>query len=239
MDTTAELTPVALVTGGSKGLGRALVSELAARGWSVVFDARGGAALRRVSAELGEHGTAIEGDVADPDHRAQLIRAVTRIGRLDLLVNNASELGPSPLATLDRFPQAELEHVLRVNVLAPFALLQLALPHLVSAKGIVVNVTSDAAVEPYAGWGGYGGSKAALDQLSAVLGAEQPGIGVYAFDPGDMRTEMHQAAFPGEDISDRPPAETVVPALMALLDERPPSGRYRATDLLARTVGAS
>jgi NAD(P)-dependent dehydrogenase (short-subunit alcohol dehydrogenase family) len=222
MDTSTETEPVAMVTGGSRGLGLAIAHELVGRGWSVVVDARDGDALRRAALELGEQVIAVEGDVADPGHRADVMRAVARFGRL-----------------LDRYPQEELERVFRVNVHAPLALIQLALPYLVASSGIVIDVTSDAAVEPYERWGGYGASKAALDQITAVLAAEQSAISVYAFDPGDMRTQMHQAAFPGEDISDRPLPEMVVPALMALINNRPPSGRYRASDLLARTAGPS
>jgi NAD(P)-dependent dehydrogenase (short-subunit alcohol dehydrogenase family) len=173
----------------------------------------------------------VPGDVADPVHRAELATAVARAGRLDLIVNNASTLGPSPLPGLDRYPVDALEEVFRTNTLAPLALTQALLPYL-APGGTVVNVTSDAAVEAYEGWGGYGASKAALDQISAVLGAEHPEIRVYAFDPGDMRTAMHQEAYPGEDISDRPEPETVVPGLLRLLEDAPPSGRYRASDLL-------
>jgi NAD(P)-dependent dehydrogenase (short-subunit alcohol dehydrogenase family) len=220
--------PVALVTGASRGLGLATARALAARGWSLVLDARGGAELEAATAGLGA--TTLAGDVADPVHRAQLVHAVRRSGRLDLLLNNASVLGPSPQPALRAYPLDALRAVYEVNVLAPLALVQDLLPLLTG--GTVVNISSDAAVEAYEGWGGYGSAKAALDQLSAVLAAEEPTLRVHAFDPGDMRTELHQQAFPGEDISDRPLPETVVPALLRLLDERPPSGRYRAADLL-------
>ena len=223
---------VAVITGGSRGLGYALARELSGREWDVVVDGRDADALSRSVASLPGRLVAVPGDVADEAHRIELARAARRLGPLSLVVNNASVLGPSPMPTLDRYPLDELEHVLRVNTIAPLGLVQLLLPDLVGADGAVVNVTSDAAVEAYEGWGGYGASKAALERLSAVLGAEQAGIRVYAFDPGDMRTRMHQDAFPGEDISDRPEPETVVPALLRLLDERPPSGRYRASDLL-------
>ena len=173
------------------------------------------------------------GDVADADHRAALVATATELGRLDLLVNNASVLGPSPQPALADYPLDVLGDLYRVNVLAPLGLVQAALPLLRASGGTIVNVTSDAAVEGYEGWGGYGSSKAALEQLSNVLAAEQPELRVYWFDPGDMRTAMHQEAFPGEDISDRPEPESVVPALQRLLAERPPSGRYRAADLLA------
>lgn len=227
--------PTAIVTGTSAGLGRAVATELAARGWTLVVDARRPGPLSELAAELGPAVTAIPGDVADPGHRAELL-AATR-GRLDLLVNNASVLGPSPLPPLAEYPLDALAEVYRVNVLAPLALTQLLLPLLVAADGVLVNVSSDAAVEPYETWGGYGSSKAALDQLTAVLGAElATKLRVYAFDPGDMRTDMHQLAFPGEDISDRPEPHTVVPALLRLVDERPASGRYRVGELAAVTA---
>jgi NAD(P)-dependent dehydrogenase (short-subunit alcohol dehydrogenase family) len=216
----------ALITGASKGLGRALAGELAARGWLLVVDARNPGSL---AAELSE-AVVIPGDVTDPRHRDALTAAVDALGRLDLLVNNASELGPSPLPTLTRLPLEALRRIYETDVVAPLALVQALAPLLRQAGGIVVNVSSDAAVEPYPGWGGYGSAKAALDQLSAVLAAEEPDLRVYALDPGDMRTDMHQAAFPGEDITDRPEPATVVPALLRLLDARPPSGRYRAAD---------
>ena len=230
----------ALITGGSKGFGLALATSLVEDGWSVVIDGRDPSALRIAvqtlqTASGGETAggvvQGIDGDVADPRHRGALVDAVSELGRLDLLVNNASVLGPSPLPNLEAYPLAELEHVLAVNVIAPLALVQAALPMLRASQGTVVNITSDAAVEGYAGWGGYGSSKAALEQLSNVLAAEEPDVHVYWFDPGDMRTEMHQAAFPGEDISDRPLPETVVPALRRLLLEAPGSGRYRAGEL--------
>lgn len=224
---------VALITGASRGFGRAMAWELAARGWRLVLDARGSTALERAVAGLPPDRTvAISGDVADAAHRAELRRAVELLGGLDLLVNNASDLGPSPLPPLGRLPVAALERVLAVNVIAPVVLVQNLLPFLEASEGTVINVSSDAAVEAYAGWGGYGASKAALDHVSRVLATEYPTLRVYAFDPGDMRTEMHESAFPGEDISDRPEPETVVPALIRLLDERPMSGRYRASDLL-------
>ena len=175
---------------------------------------------------------AIAGDVADRRHRVALLDAVAGLGRLDLLVNNASVLGPSPQPTLADYPLDEFEGVLAVNVIAPLALIQAALPMLRANGGTVVDITSDAAVEGYAGWGGYGSSKAALEQLSNVLAAEEPLLRVYWFDPGDMRTAMHQAAFPGEDISDRPLPETVVPGLRRLLRNSPPSGRFRAADVM-------
>jgi NAD(P)-dependent dehydrogenase (short-subunit alcohol dehydrogenase family) len=222
--------PVALITGASRGLGLALARALAERGWSLVVDARGAGALEAVAGDF-PNAVAIPGDVADPGHRAELAAAVARIGRLDLLCNNASHLGPSPQPALAEYPLEELRRVYEVDVLAPLALTQLALP-LLAEHAAIVNVSSDAAVEAYEGWGGYGSAKAALDHVTAILGAEQPNLSVYAFDPGDMRTEMHQQAFPGEDISDRPEPDSVVPALLRLLDERPPSGRYRASEFL-------
>jgi NAD(P)-dependent dehydrogenase (short-subunit alcohol dehydrogenase family) len=221
----------AIITGASRGLGLALATDLAGDGWTVVVDARDGRALATATAALGDRVVVVPGDVTDPVHRRALVEAARQTGGLDLLVNNASALGPSPLPSLRHLAPHELLDVLDVNVVAPLALTQLALPLLQLAGGAVVNVTSDAAVEPYAGWGGYGSSKAALDQLSAVLAVEEPAVRVWAFDPGDMRTQMHQDAFPGEDIGDRPEPSTVVPALRRLLDERPPSGRVRAADL--------
>ena len=212
---------VAIITGASKGFGLALANALSDRGWDLVVDARGAEALK--AAGFGSNVTVIPGDVTDPRHRLSLVEAVSR---LDLLVNNASALGPSPQPQLASYPLDVFSQVYEANVVAPLALIQLALPLLAKVDGVVVNVSSDAAVEAYEGWGGYGSSKAALDRLSAVLAVEHPSLRVYAFDPGDMRTEMHQAAFPGEDISDRPEPATVVPALLKLLDERPPSGRY-------------
>ncbi len=230
--------PVALISGGSRGLGRATAQELTGRGWSVVIDGRDPTALAAATRAFGsERVTAIPGDVADPRHRAALAAAVRDLGSLALLVNNASRLGPSPQPELADYPLDELTGVYAVNVLAPLALTQLCLPALRASAGTVVNVSSDAAVEPYAGWGGYGSAKAALDQLTAVLAVEQPSLRVYAFDPGDMRTDLHQQAYPGEDISDRAEPRTVVPALLRLVDERPVSGRYRAAELAAAAGG--
>jgi NAD(P)-dependent dehydrogenase (short-subunit alcohol dehydrogenase family) len=225
---------VAIVTGASQGLGRALAEELAGDGWDLVVDARHQEALESAAARMRGHGgrvVAIAGDVAEAAHRDALVAAALSLGGVDLLINNASTLGPTPMPALADYPLEELAAVYRTNVLAPLALVQRALPALVAAHGTVVNVTSDAAVEGYEGWGGYGSSKAALEQVSNVLAAEHPDLRIYRFDPGDMRTQMHQDAFPGEDISDRPEPETVVPALRRLLAERPPSGRYRAGGL--------
>ncbi|MCP2317111.1 Short-chain dehydrogenase [Nocardia amikacinitolerans] len=221
--------PTALITGASAGLGRALARALVERGWRVIGTARRGDRLDAVRAELGAAFVAVTGDVTDPAHRARLAEIADGAGPLDLVVNNASTLGPSPMPRLADFPLDELEAVYRTNVVAPLAVLQATLP-LLGPDGVIVDISSDAAVEPYPGWGGYGPAKAALDQLTAILAAEHPELAVYSFDPGDMRTEMHQAAFPGEDISDRPEPESVVPALLRMLDERPKSGRYTAAD---------
>jgi NAD(P)-dependent dehydrogenase (short-subunit alcohol dehydrogenase family) len=218
--------PTAIVTGASRGLGLALARTLAKRGWRLVIDAREAAPLLAAAEELGA--IAIPGDVADAAHREALVAAA---GPVDLLVNNASLLGPSPQPRLAEYPLDVLEHVYRVNVLAPLALFQLAS---FSPGARVINVTSDAGAEAYEGWGGYGSSKAALEQLSAILAVEHPDLRVYAVDPGDMNTRMHQEAFPGEDISDRPPPEDSVPGLLALVEGDVPSGRYRAAELEVR-----
>jgi len=218
---------VGIVTGASRGLGLALARALDERGWDLVVDARGADALADASADL-ERVTAIAGDIADPDHRRALVDAAGE--RIDLVVNNASLLGPSPMPRLADYPLDALREVYEANVLAPLALLQLALPRL-SDRAAVLDITSDAGAEAYEGWGGYGSSKAALEQLTAILAAEQPGLRVYWVDPGDMRTRMHQDAFPGEDISDRPPPEDSVPGLLALIEGDLPSGRYRASEV--------
>ncbi len=231
---TPSTTTVALVTGGSMGLGRHLVSALCQDSWHVILNARDAVRLERSVTELGPGAavTALPGDVADPRHRRRLADAVTELGRLDLLVNNASVLGPSPQPALRDYPLHTLDQVFAVNTMAPLALFQLVRPLLQAAGGVVVNVSSDAAVEAYPGWGGYGAAKAALDRLTAVLGVEHPELAVYAVDPGDMNTDLHQQAFPGEDIGDRPSPASVVPAVLELLRRRPPSGRYRAADLV-------
>jgi NAD(P)-dependent dehydrogenase (short-subunit alcohol dehydrogenase family) len=222
--------PTAIITGASRGLGLELARALAARRWRLVLDARGAAALEAARAELaaGTDVVALPGDVGDEAHRRALVAAAG--SPIDALVNNASTLGPSPRPALADLALDDLEAILRVNALAPLRLVQLALPALAPGARIV-NVTSDAAVEPYAGWGGYGAAKAALEQLTAILAAEHPGLRVHAVDPGDMNTRMHQEAFPGEDISDRPPPAASVPGLLALLEGEHPSGRYRAADV--------
>ncbi|WP_027499187.1 SDR family NAD(P)-dependent oxidoreductase [Rhodococcus sp. UNC363MFTsu5.1] len=230
-------TKTALITGGSAGFGRAVALALAERGWQVIITGRHDGPLARVAAQASGI-TACQGDVTDAAHREQLRAEIATRGRLDLLLNNASALGPSPMPALVRYPEAELATVFATNVLAPLALISALLEPVSRAGGAIVNVSSDAAVEAYEGWGGYGAAKAALDHATAVLAVEQPQLSVYAFDPGDMRTAMHQAAFPGEDISDRPEPATVVPALLRLLDTRPGSGRYRAADLLTGAVSS-
>jgi NAD(P)-dependent dehydrogenase (short-subunit alcohol dehydrogenase family) len=250
----------ALITGASRGLGRALAAGLARAGFDLVIDARDAAALDAAAGALRASGgpaaqrpggtaaqrpggtaaprpgssvTAVPGDVTDPAHRAALVAACA--GRLDLLVNNAGTLGASPLPALADYPADELRAAFEANVIAPIALTQLALPLLRASGGAVLNITSDAAVEAYAGWGGYGAAKAALEQASNVLAAEELAVRVWWADPGDLRTDMHQAAFPGEDISDRPSPASVVPAFVRLVTERLPSGRYRASHLLPVT----
>ena len=223
----------ALITGASRGLGRALAAGLARAGFDLIIDARDAAALDAAAGALRASGasvTAIPGDVTDPGHRAALMAAAR--GRLDLLVNNAGTLGASPLPALADYPPDELRAAFEVNVIAPVALTQVALPLLRASGGAVLNITSDAAVEAYAGWGGYGAAKAALEQASNVLAAEEPTLRVWWADPGDLRTDMHQLAFPGEDISDRPEPAAVVPGFVRLVTERLPSGRYRAAHLM-------
>jgi NAD(P)-dependent dehydrogenase (short-subunit alcohol dehydrogenase family) len=218
----------AIVTGASRGLGLALARALSEKGWGVVVDARHGDALEREVGGL-DGVVAVVGDVSDPDHRRRLVEAAG--DSIDLLVNNASVLGPSPQPALADYPLEELRRVYEVNVLGPLALVQLALPRLADGAR-VLNITSDAAVEAYETWGGYGSSKAALAQITAVLGAENPGFRFYAVDPGDMRTQMHQEAFPGEDISDRPPPEESVPGFLRLIEGNAPSGLFRVRDLV-------
>jgi len=227
--------PVAIITGASKGLGRALAAALAARGWDLVLDARGAEVLARTAAEIEKHGTrvtALPGDVTDAGHRAGLVAAAGTLGGVDLLVNNASALGAEPLVRLEGLPLTGLRRALEVNVVAALGLVQEALPLLrASRAGTVITVSSDAAAEAYETWGGYGASKAALDHLAAVLGEEEPGLRVWAVDPGDMATDLYAAAVPDDD-DPRPAPADVVPAFLRLLEERPASGRYAAPSLL-------
>lgn len=224
---------VALITGASRGLGLALAHALAERHWDLVVDGRDAGALERAAATLRGPArvVAISGDVADPDHREALRGAVAELGRLDLLVNNASVLGPSPQPELADYPLDVYRQVLEVNTVAPLALTQLLLPMVRSRGGRIINITSDAGVEAYPGWGGYGSSKAALEHLTRVLIEECPDLSIYLADPGDLRTQMHQEAFPSEDISDRPLPEVAVPGLVALAEGHLPSGRYRLQEV--------
>ncbi len=226
------MSPTAIITGASRGLGFALAEALAERGWRLVIDARNEDELAAARAELATRTevVAVAGDVADAWHRGRLLWLAGE--RIDLLVNNASTLGATPLPALADYPLAALQRTFEVNVLAPLALVQLALPRM-AAGARIINVTSDAAVEGYEGWGGYGASKAALEQLSNVLAAERPDLRIYSVDPGDMNTRMHQEAFPGEDISDRPSPRASVPGLLALVEGDVASGRHRAAELAA------
>ncbi|APY89018.1 SDR family NAD(P)-dependent oxidoreductase [Streptomyces alfalfae] len=228
--------PVAIITGASKGLGRALGAGLAGNGWDLVLDARTASVLDEAADELRSYGTRVEalpGDVTDAGHRAELVAAARRLGGLGLLVNNASALGAEPLVRLDGLALDGLRAALETNVVAPLGLVQEALPLLRESAGAVLNVSSDAAVEAYGTWGGYGASKAALDQLSAVLAVEEPGVRVWAVDPGDLRTDLYRAAAPLDDVSGRPLPRSVVPAFLRLIAERPASGRLVASELLA------
>lgn len=231
----------AFVSGASRGLGLAMTGELARRGWTVLVDARDEVDLRAAVAGLSSEVArgAIEivpGDVSDPAHRRALVTRITQHGTLDALINNASWLGPSPQPTLAKYPLDALRRVYEVNVFAPLALIQELAPLLRKPGGVVINITSDAAVEGYEGWGGYGSSKAALEQMSRILALEQPELHVYWVDPGDMNTRMHQEAFPGEDISDRPPPEVSIPGIIALIEGSLPSGRYHARQVPGRVA---
>jgi NAD(P)-dependent dehydrogenase (short-subunit alcohol dehydrogenase family) len=235
---------VAIVTGASRGLGQALAEGLAAEGWSLVIDGRHPAALEEAAAQLapllapGSTVRALAGDITDPVHRRALIAAASELGGLDLLVNNAGTLGTSPLPPLGTYPLDDLRVAFEVNVVSPLGVTQAALPLLaVSPQPRLLNITSDAAVEAYEGWGGYGAGKAALEHLGAVFAVEYPSVAVWSVDPGDLRTAMHQEAYPGEDISDRPEPSTVVPAFLELINSHRPSGRYRASELV--TAGVS
>ncbi|MGH2522440.1 MAG: SDR family NAD(P)-dependent oxidoreductase [Anaerolineales bacterium] len=225
----------ALITGASRGLGLALARALAEHDWRLIIDARGAQALEAARAELSARTwvTALVGDVADPAHQRELAVAALAASGLDAIVNNASTLGPSPQPRLLDYPVEALEQVYRTNVIAPLALVK-AVRHTLRPGARIINVTSDAGVEAYPGWGGYGSSKAALEQLSAILAAENPALTVYWVDPGDMRTQMHQEAYPGEDISDRPLPEASVPGFLALLEGDLPSGRYATRALVAQ-----
>ncbi|GCE27703.1 short-chain dehydrogenase [Dictyobacter alpinus] len=227
----------ALITGASRGLGLELARELIQHGWNVVIDARNADALTQASTELSGPGKviALAGDVTNAAHRADLVQAVQQLGSLDLLINNASLLGPSPQPNLLAYPLDVLEQVYRTNVIAPLALIQ-DLQQYLHAGASIINITSDAGQEAYAGWGGYGSSKAALEHLSAILSAEQPEFAIYWVDPGDMNTQMQQEAFPAEDVSDRPLPEVSVPGILSLFSQKYPSGRYTARALPARNA---
>jgi NAD(P)-dependent dehydrogenase (short-subunit alcohol dehydrogenase family) len=229
----------ALITGASRGLGRALARELAERGWRLIIDGRDADALRAVHDELAAqtHVTAIAGDTADRAHQRALAVAARAHGGLDLVVNNAGMLGPSPQPQLLDYPLDVLAQVYRTNVIAPLGVLQ-AVRESLRPGARIINVTSDAGLNAYAGWGGYGSAKAALEHLSAILAVEEPSLRVYWVDPGDMRTDMQQAAFPGDDITDRPLPESRVPGFLALIEADLPSGRYVAPDLIGPTVAA-
>jgi len=222
---------VAIVTGASRGLGRALATGLAQDGWRLVIDGRERDTLAVARQGMSGHVVALAGDITEASHRDALVAAAADLGGVDLLINNAGTLGPSPLPPLGVYPLGGLREVFEINVLAPLALTQVALPALRAAGGSVVLVTSDAAVEPYPGWGGYGSAKAALEQAGRVLAVEEPAVRFWSVDPGDLRTRMHQEAFPGQDISDRPLPESVVPAFRHLLRQRPSSGRVRLSEL--------
>jgi NAD(P)-dependent dehydrogenase (short-subunit alcohol dehydrogenase family) len=226
----------ALITGASRGLGLALARQLGGKGWGLAIDARGRKALEQAERELSAKTKviAVSGDVTAEAHRRRLLKAAQELGGLDLLVNNASLLGPSPQPPLLQYPLDVLEQVYRANVIAPLAIVQTLQPVL-KPDACILNVTSDAAVEAYGGWGGYGSSKAALEHLSHILAEENPGLRIYWVDPGDMRTQMQQEAFPDEDISDRPLPEESVPGLLTLIEGNLPSGRYRARELVQET----
>jgi NAD(P)-dependent dehydrogenase (short-subunit alcohol dehydrogenase family) len=221
--------PQAVITGASAGLGRALAVELAKQNWSLTIDARRPEPLERVADELAAltEVTALSGDVADEAHRSSLVAAAAGHGPVDLLINNASDLGGSPLPRLRDLEPTAYERLWQVNVVGPQQLVRALLPQL-SPGAVIVNISSDAGAEHYEGWGGYGSTKAALDHQTATWAVEEPDFTWYSVDPGDMRTAMHQAAYPGEDISDRPDPETVAPRLIELITSGRPGGRYVA-----------
>lgn len=231
-------TKTALITGASRGLGLALARALAKQGWNLIIDARSALPLEEASRELSQHTNvaALAGDIYDARHRFSLAEVARELGGIDAVINNAGTLGSSPLPPLLEYPLESLEYVFRVNVVAQLGVLQAVWDQL-KQGAVVINVTSDAAVEAYEGWGGYGTSKAALEQMTSVLAAENPRIHFYSVDPGDMRTEMHQQAYPGEDISDRPLPDTSIPGFLFLLEGNQPSGRYQARELVAEVAG--
>lgn len=231
-------TRTALITGASRGLGLALATALAKEGWQLIINGRNASALLKVQNELSAFAKveAISGDLIDEIHLLQFPERAARLGGLDLVVNNASTLGASPQPALLEYKIEDLHQIFHTNVIAPLSLLQ-KLREQMKPKAVVINISSDAAVEAYAGWGGYGASKAALDHLTAILAKENPQWQIYSFDPGDMRTRLHQEAFPGEDISDRPlPEEVAVPGLLKLIRSSPPAGRYLAKKIVERPV---
>ncbi|MDX1521437.1 MAG: SDR family oxidoreductase [Anaerolineae bacterium] len=234
---TVQTKPTALITGASRGLGRLIADQLARRGWQLIINARGTAALQSALTNLRLHTevTAIPGDVTDPAHRQTLAKAAQAAGGLDVVVNNAGILGPSPQPHLLDYPLDVLEQVFRANTVAPLGIIQAVRAYLKSGAKIV-NITSDAGVEAYPGWGGYGASKAALEHLSAILAAENSDWQVYWVDPGDMRTQMHQDAFPGEDISDRPLPDDSAAGIVQLIEGDLPSGRYQARNLVPEAI---
>jgi len=226
----------ALITGASRGLGLALARQLAQNGWGLIIDARGKKALEQARLELSAKTKviAIPGDLTAESHRKKLAKAASELGGLDALINNASFLGPSPQPHLLDYPLNVLEQVYYTNIIAPLGLIQ-ALHSALKTDACIINVTSDAGVEAYGGWGGYGSSKAALEHLSHILAEENPSLRIYWVDPGDMQTQMQKEAFPDEDISDRPLPEESVPGLLALIKGQIPSGRYRARELVEST----
>jgi NAD(P)-dependent dehydrogenase (short-subunit alcohol dehydrogenase family) len=216
---------VALITGASRGLGREVARAYARLSLRLIVTARGAAALDEVTTELRQLTgvLALPGDVANAAHAERLVRlGLARFGHIDVLINNASELGPSPMPELVSLPVDEFERVLGTNVVAPLRLVQLVVPAMrARGGGLIVNVSSDAAVQAYPTWGGYGASKAALEHLSRVLAAELEGSGirVAVVDPGDMDTAMHRAAEPSVDLSHLPGPDVAVPAFVRLLDD--------------------